>query len=94
MKRTLVYLVFLLAISSTVNAVVIDPSDSNIMYTGRWNFSNPSVPWVYWQGSSIIVNFKGTGISIDIDSGSSTGQYREVIDGVVETSRRRFLCSG
>jgi len=93
MKRTLVYLVFLLAISSTVNAVVINPSDSNIMYTGRWNFSNPSVPWVYWQGSSIIVNFKGTGISIDIDSGSSTGQYRVVIDGVVEAGRRRFLSS-
>ena len=46
------------------NVVTIAPTDANIQYHGRWNFSDPSVPWVYWQGSSIIVNFDGTGKSL------------------------------
>jgi hypothetical protein len=90
MKRTLRCLVLMLTVSSIANAVIINPTDSNIRYVGRWNFDNPDVPWVYWQGSSIIVNFKGTGISIDIDAGANTGQYRVVIDGVPEAQRRYF----
>ena len=75
---------------SAVFAATISPDNPNIRYMGRWNFDNPSVPWVYWQGSSIIVNFQGTGIAIDLDAGSSTGQYRVIIDGVAATSRRYF----
>ena len=90
MKGTLRYLVLLLTVSSIASAVFIDPADPNIQYVGRWNFDDPSVPWVYWQGSSIIVNFEGTGISIDIDAGSSTGQYRVIIDDVAEADREYF----
>ncbi len=72
------------------DAVTISPTDSKIQYVGRWNFSNPSVPWVAWQGSSIIVNFEGTGIAVDIDAGTKTEQYRVIIDGVAEAKRRSF----
>ena len=76
-------------------AVAIDPSDSNIQYMGRWNFDNPSEPWVAWKGSSIKVKFNGTAISGEFDAGSSTEQYRVIIDGVPNvdtlsmTNRRR-----
>ncbi|MFC1800349.1 hypothetical protein ACFL2Z_05550, partial [Candidatus Eisenbacteria bacterium] len=60
----------------------VDPSDSNFLYTGRWNASTPSEPWCYWIGSSIIANFEGTGISAIASAGSGAGPdyLRIVID--------------
>ena len=68
---------------------LISPVDPNIRYNGRWNFDDPSVPWVLWQGSSILVKFEGTGLSMDIGL-SNAEQYRVIIDGVPETSRRKI----
>jgi hypothetical protein len=75
------------ASSSSAPKMTISPANTNIQYQGRWNFSNPAVPWVYWQGSSILVSFDGTGISLDIESQSSTEQYRVVLDGVAQPDR-------
>lgn len=72
---------------NATQVVTIAPTDANIQYHGRWNFNNPSVPWVYWQGSCIIVNFNGTGISLDIEAESNTEQYRIVIDGTPQPNR-------
>ena len=70
-----------------VQGVTISPADPDIQYHGRWNFSNPSVPWVYWQGSCIIVNFDGTGVSLDIEAESGTEQFRVIVDGIVQPNR-------
>ena len=85
----LVQLLLLLPMESILSAVHIPPTNPDIRYTGRWNFDNPSVPWVAWQGSSIMVKFKGTGISIEM-GGTVTDQYRVIIDGKPEKSRRYF----
>ena len=93
MKRTLAYLVLFLTISSIANGVFIDPTDPNIQYFGRWNFDDPSAPWVFWQGSSIIVNFEGTGIAIDIDAANNgywTAKYRVIIDDVSQAGTLEF----
>jgi len=70
----------LIVLSTTAVAVTIDPIDSNILYTGRWDFSNPSAPWCGWQGSSIIARFNGTGITATFDSGDTTEYFRIIID--------------
>ena len=81
MKRILARLVLLLITCSLTDAAVtIDPSDSHIQYTGRWDFSNPSAPWCGWQGSSIIARFHGTGITATFDSGDTTEYFRIIID--------------
>ena len=67
--------------------VEIPPTDPNIQYHGRWNFDNPSEPWVYWQGSSIIVNFDGIAISLDIETSSGTEEYRIIVDGIADPNR-------
>jgi hypothetical protein len=72
---------------AAAHAVSVAPSDSSIQYHGRWNFSDPSAPWVYWQGSSILVNFDGTGIALDIEAQTGTEQYRIVLDGVARPDR-------
>jgi hypothetical protein len=73
--------------SSSTTTTIISPSDPYIQYHGRWNFSTPMVPWVHWQGSSILVSFDGTGISLDIEAETSTEQYRIVLDGTAQPNR-------
>jgi len=65
----------------------IAPTDPDIRYTGRWNFDDPLLPWVGWQGSSIEVNFEGSGLRMEM-GGDKTEQFRVIIDGVPETARR------
>ncbi|MHC4911516.1 MAG: GDSL-type esterase/lipase family protein [Planctomycetota bacterium] len=82
-KCRLVILILLSVSCSIVNAVTIDPSDANIQYMGRWNFSNPSSPKIAWQGAAITVNFDGTGIKATIDAddfGGYSETFRVVID--------------
>jgi len=67
----------------------VAPTDPNLRYTGRWNFDDPSNPWVAWQGASIMIKFQGTGITVDF-SGTHTDQFRVVIDGTPESERRYF----
>ncbi|MBN1481007.1 T9SS type A sorting domain-containing protein [candidate division KSB1 bacterium] len=94
MTKIIVYslFLFLLLLKASISNVVIPPTNENIRYTGRWNFDNPSTPWVAWQGSSIIVKFNGTGISVDI-SGTAVEQYRVIIDSKPEENRRVFSSS-
>ena len=73
-------------------AVRISPTDPDIRYTGRWNFDDPLIPWVGWQGSSIMVKFEGTGISLEM-GGTHSDQYRVIIDGIPEKERRYFSAS-
>jgi len=85
-------LVFLFLGATAFGAVRIAPTDPEIRYNGRWNFDDPSIPWVGWQGSSIMVKFEGTGISVEM-GGTHTDQYRVIIDGVPEADRRYFSSS-
>ncbi|NQT26411.1 T9SS type A sorting domain-containing protein [candidate division KSB1 bacterium] len=91
-RTRLSLLIFLFLWTNHSGAVEILPTNSDIRYTGRWNFDDLSIPWVSWQGSSIIVEFEGTGISIDM-SGTRTEQYRVIIDGEPENDRRYFSSS-
>ncbi len=74
-------------------AVSIAPTDSNIQYMGRWNFSDSSEPWVGWKGSTVKVKFNGTEITGEFDAGSSNEQYRIIIDGVANAGTTTFSSS-
>ena len=71
----------LLLLAASARAVTtVDPTDTNILYTGRWNASTPSEPWCYWIGSSIIASFEGTSISAIAGAGSGAGpDYLRII---------------
>lgn len=73
--------------SSSTGTTRIDPSNPKIQYMGRWNFDNPSKPWVAWKSSTVLVRFKGTAISGEFDAGSRTEQFRVIIDGVPNVQR-------
>jgi lysophospholipase L1-like esterase len=58
----------------------ISPTDSNISYTGRFNFSNPSKPEFSWPGTSIIANFEGTSLSARFNASANDDSVVVIID--------------
>lgn len=44
----------------------VKPSDKNLYYCGRIDFSQPERPVFYYSGSFVRINFKGSGISAKI----------------------------
>jgi hypothetical protein len=73
----------LLAFGDIASGVVIAPTDPNIQYMGRWNFSNPSLPTIAWQGGAITVNFSGTEIKATLDA-DDTANHSEVFRVVID----------
>jgi len=60
---------YLLALLATIllspllsAAVVVPADDSRILYTGRWDRTNPSEPWAYAKGTSVQAKFNGTSL--------------------------------
>ena len=72
-----------LTLGDSASGVVIAPTDPNIQYMGRWNFSNPSLPAIGWQGGAITVNFSGTGIKVTLDA-DDTANHSEVFRVVID----------
>lgn len=61
------------------SSVIISPTDPNIQYYGRWDFSNPSAPSHSWPGVYISAVFQGTSIGIRTDDNACW--YNVFIDG-------------
>lgn len=60
----------------------IAPTNANLVYSGRWDFTNPSQPGQYWGGSQIRTRFAGTSVKIKLSNpGYATVSYRAIIDG-------------
>jgi hypothetical protein len=66
----------------------IDPADSRITYSGRWDFSARSKPWCAWQGSSIKAKFHGTDIQAVFELTGRPEYVRIIIDGNADSSRK------
>lgn len=81
---------FSLFFAPIVNSVVIDPTNPNILYTGRIQFSDPSCPVFSHIGCSIKINFNGTGVSATFSS-SKTSYLYVIIDGQDDVHHRKVL---
>lgn len=69
----------------------VRPTDPEIQYVGRWDFTNPEQPNCGWQGSSIRVRFEGGGLRAELSSGSVTETFRVVLDGDYAASTKVFV---
>jgi len=74
-------------------ATAVGADDTNVRYTGRWNFDDPAEPWVGWSGSTVSIRFRGSEISAEIDFGDEGERLRIVVDGVPEEPAR-FIPAG
>ena len=82
----------LLAVLASCSTAEFNPNvaadDPVIRYTGRWNFDDPKAPWVGWQGSTVSVAFRGSGISTTVDFGDEGETLRVIVDGIPEEPAR------
>ena len=79
-KRITVFMFCAMLICGIAQAAsLIDPSNPNIQYRGRWDYSNPSAPWCHAKSSTIIANFQGTSIAVSF-SGGTSDYIRVIID--------------
>jgi hypothetical protein len=70
------------------------PDNPNLVYVGRWDHSAPKSPWCEWQGSSVSMNFEGTGVGIGIDAGTQSNWYRVIIDHDILNSKKIEVSPG
>ena len=68
----------------------IGADDPVVRYTGRWNFDDPTAPWVGWQGSTVSIAFRGSGVSAAVDFGDEAETLRIIVDSVPEEPARRI----
>ena len=90
-SRTVVFIFVLLLVAcsgSDPKSLQIGADNPGIRYTGRWNFDDPKEPWVGWQGSTVSVAFRGSGISATFDISEDRETLRVIIDGVPEEPAR------
>jgi len=89
MRRHHCAIFFLLALAFAVSAssqlTQIAADDPNLVYTGRWNFDDPTEPWCAWQGCSVTVRFEGRGLGIPLSPGNNTHYFGVIIDGDIST---------
>ncbi len=89
LKKSVIFLQlsFLIAVNigcssySSPEYTNIKPSDENIRYTGRIDFSDPDSPVIYCPGTSISANFNGSSLKIAMEDSLGGGHYNIIIDG-------------
>jgi lysophospholipase L1-like esterase len=74
--------------------VVVPPTDPNIQYLGRWDFTDSMTPNCGWQGSGFRVRFEGTGVRATLDSIWLNESFRVVVDGNVLQSTKFVVTPG
>ena len=84
-------ILFLLVSVAAHSATIVDPSNPNILYTGRMDLSNSSQPNFSWSGTSIIANFQGTSLSATFSSESGNEYLYVIIDDQVDVNNRIIL---
>jgi hypothetical protein len=83
-----------LLLGATARAETIDPSDVNILYTGRWADGSPSRPWAQAKGSSIIANFQGTSVAVTLAMTRTNERFRVIVDDDAAGSSKIVIPSG
>ncbi len=61
----------------------ISPDNSNLLYTGRIDFSNPSAPMISWPGTSIKANFTGKVLKVKLDDQFGKNYFSVIIDNEI-----------
>jgi hypothetical protein len=87
MKRFLAFLPLILLFArvfgqiNNEDRILISPTDKNIQYVGRINFSHPEKPVIYWPGTYIISKFQGKSIGIKLNDENGNNFFNAIIDG-------------
>lgn len=59
----------------------VAPDDAHLQYVGRFDRRDPAGPRCEWPASSVVVRFRGTGLSAEMADTSDGDAFEVVIDG-------------
>ena len=90
MKYTLILITFLFSFCSN-GQVSVTPDNENILYTGRFAFTNVQAPSFSMNGASIKVNFNGTKIIGRFSNSGNSSYLYVIIDGQADVYNRQVL---
>ena len=78
----------LISINCSQEPTFIAPDNPQIMYEGRIADTDDGAKELYWSGTSIALNFEGTGISATMSDETGNNWYNILVDGqIVDTLR-------
>ncbi|HEY9196080.1 MAG TPA: SGNH/GDSL hydrolase family protein [Mucilaginibacter sp.] len=85
MRKLSLIILFLIAVgtsNSSAQSLVLKSKDQRIRYTGRINMTDEAAE-LYWTGSSVMINFKGTGASAILQDERGDNYFTVIVDGKV-----------
>lgn len=86
------FLLQLLSFCSSSQSSFVSHKDQRIYYEGRIGFKEEAAE-LYWSGTSILVNFEGTGIAAILKDSDTANYYNILIDGIpvskIHTSQQK-----
>jgi Carbohydrate esterase 2 N-terminal/GDSL-like Lipase/Acylhydrolase family len=85
LKNCICILIFFISCSSWAQSQpgFISPDNTNLLYTGRIDFSNPSAPLISWSGTSIKANFTGKVLKVILDDQYGKNYFSVIVDGEI-----------
>lgn len=60
---------------SAATTLYVSPTNANLQYRGRVDFSNPAAPTLYWAGNEVAAAFRGTAVSANL----ATNEYSTIL---------------
>jgi hypothetical protein len=84
MKKSILLLFTLFVFYSSFSQTFIKPNHQGLTYSGRVNLSVDSASF-YWPGTSVSINFKGTGLNALLKSTVEPAYYYVIVDDSVTT---------
>jgi lysophospholipase L1-like esterase len=84
MKKSILFLFTLFVFQFSFSQTFIKPNHQALIYSGRVNMNADSASF-YWPGTSVSINFKGTGLNAVLKSTNEPAYYYVIVDDSVTT---------
>ncbi|MDP4238689.1 MAG: SGNH/GDSL hydrolase family protein [Bacteroidota bacterium] len=81
LKNYLISLLLFVTLTGCYGNIPVPFSQKNISYRGRVEFLKGQCARIYWPGTSVTINFKGTGIKAVLKNGKEDAYFYSIVDG-------------
>ena len=81
LKNQLISLLLFIVITCSYASIPVPFNHKDLSYMGRVETINNQYVGIYWPGTSVTINFKGTGIKAILKNGKEDAYFYAIVDG-------------